>query len=358
MLEDDTQVKNKMLIKVPSSIDESLLSLLFVPGDFSLWTEDPSTDNSDAFTQYYKQIFGNRKQANVTNSDIESAVVVSDARCYVQGSSTQAAPRNYCVKIVFKQTSRAKVAAALTMVTNPSNSPVIGVDYQPVGILAGGQILNPSDLGRELLIYPFIDDKQLPNAILAAIISENPYDVSISMESGENLQPILGPNTLNYLKISLSLGYLVTLALIVYYFKKRGMIFIVTYSAFLIMSVAAFKIANFTLDFSFVNGYIAVMMLFAMLLISALYRIRTAFKGNLTADELKEIYEKLSIRVRNITLVVLFAAFIINSSNFRGTTGMENFIYSFTTGMIVAMLSVMIVGKAFMPYLLLNKKHE
>jgi hypothetical protein len=165
----------------------------------------------------------------------------------------------------------------------------------------------------------------------------------------------MGENTLTALKISLSLSFVAVIALIIYYFRKRGVLFALTYTIYMIWSIAVFKMTNISLNFAFLTGFISASIIFVALLISAEYKIRSAYKGALTSNEMKEIYNAISIKFRNFTLSMIALNFVMD---YYGTQLSKNFIVGLAGGMIIGLFVILFAFKTLMPYLLLNKKHE
>jgi hypothetical protein len=347
----------KILIKVPEEIDDNLINLLLTPGNFSVWVQDPNTatDNVTATQNYFKQIFGDRVPIAITNDDVQSVSTVSDSRCYF---SEVTKPNNYCVQVIFTGDGQTKLAAAIRAASAAVSAPapvVVALDYSPVGVQASGQqVLNASDLGRELIIFPLTEDKYLVNSILASMIGSTPLSSSVTLESNQKFSPIMGESTIEYLKISLALGFLAVSALVLYYFKERGRLFVATFAIFLVWSIAIFKILNIALSFYMLSGFVVAVLLFMALLISAEYKIRTAYKGSLTAEEMKAIYKAVSIKLRNLTFASLVIDFLMG---YYGTTVTINFMTGFGVGMIIGLMVIILAFKALMPIMLLNTKN-
>lgn len=340
--------KYVLTVTAPQSVDQSIMDFVLMPGNLSIWVA-----NTDNTTSPYQSMFGNRVPLNIANEDIVNSQMVSDSRCYFQSSTT---PRNFCVLLTLNSRAQSELATALQ--ANPySQTPVVAaLDYYPVGVQAVGQTYNPGAIGSSLLIYPIIiPDESLPTSEMATIMGSPPLSSDITIQQIQTVDPILGKGVVDEMKISLFLGFVSANALIIYYFKRRGILFTLTSAMFLIWGIALMKVISITLSLPLLMGAVTGTALFISILISGEYKIRTAFKGNLTAEELREIYNAISAKVRNITLAMIVISFIIG---FYATTSMTNF----TTGlgiMLISSLLVTIIGfKALLPFLLLKKKHE
>jgi uncharacterized membrane protein len=112
---------------------------------------------------------------------------------------------------------------------------------------------------------------------------------------------------------------------------------------------------NISLNFGFLTGFISASIIFVSLLISAEYKIRSAYKGALTSTEMKEIYNAMSIKSRNFTLAMIALNFVMD---YYGTQLAKNFVVGLAGGIIVGLFVILFAFKTLMPYLLINKKHE
>jgi len=342
---------NKILIKAPSYLDESMLQFLMAPGNLSVWVEDTSTDNTtaDGMQDYFKQIFGDRKPLNISNKNITSVDIVSDSRCYFDDKNK---PKNYCIKITLDETGKSEFAAVLQENPNSQTPVVLAIDYNPIGVQAAGQYYNPADFGSDILIYTLSEDQKLINSILSSMISTEPLSQSVTIDKVENLKPILGEGTLNKIKIALFLGVLAVNALIIYYFKRRGIVFTLVFIMFIVWTIAILKMINAQLSLALLFGIMLAALVFISILISAEYKIRTAYKGTLTADELKEIYSGISTRVRNLTLALVVTDFVVG---YYATSSIISFSTGLGAAMITALLVIILGFKALLPFLLLKK---
>lgn len=351
----DNSQNNKIVIKAPSTITEDTMNLLLRPGNFSVWVEDPNaTDEVEegSMESLIRQIFGKRFQLGIINSDVTSIGLVSDSRCYFGDPS---APSNYCILIKFNEVAQNELATALTALTMPDpQTPVmVALDYSPVGVMATGQTFyNATSVGSELLVYTGLDDP-LYNNILASMISSQPLNASVSVESVKDLGPIMGADALLKIKIALALSVIAANALIIYYFKRRGVVFTLSFALFLIWSIALMKLTNMTLSFGLISGFVVASLLYISVLISSEYNIRTAFKGHLTVDELDQIYSGITSKVRNITFAVVAIDFV---AGYYATALVITFMTGLGVGMIGALLVTITIFKAILPFLLLSKK--
>ena len=115
------------------------------------------------------------------------------------------------------------------------------------------------------------------------------------------------------------------------------------------------KMTNMALSFPLVGGFAIASLLYISILIGTEYKIRTAFKGSLTADELKEIYSGITNKIRNLTFVIVIIDFV---AGYYATSLMINFMTGMGIAMIGALLVTITIFKAILPFLLLSKKHE
>ena len=298
-----------LLLKLPEKINESFLNLLITPANLMFWVEDSEMAGKVSEEEAQQNILAGRKMSNLTNSDIESVSVVSDARCYFNDA---AAPRNFCIKVIFKPESKTEFLEALYASPTGQTPLLLVIDGVPIAVQAMGQFYSGVTPDRELLLYPGITDEWVATAVLAAIVSDTPIESSVSLTSVNTVEPLLGLNTLSYLKLSLISAVFAVCLLLAVYFRKRSLLAIAGLLLFLIYDIALMKVFNLVLDLPLIAGFLASLLLFLSFIIYMLYRIRTASKSGLEAEELESALEVVSKHYRNLTLIVVIGAFIIS----------------------------------------------
>lgn len=357
VINDNAQKINEIAVKAPGTVDQSMMQTLLSPANFSVWVQDPTlTDNSittGSFESYLKQVFnGNYKMLNISNLDVTSSTVISDSRCYYQDATK---PSNYCIDVIFDANAKTELGNAIRADAVPTAPIVLVLDYTPIGVKATGQVYtDASSLGSELLVYTGINDS-LNNEIYASMIGSTPLNYNVQVDNIQTLSPTMGADTLLKIKIAMILSVMAANALMIYYFRRRGVVFTLSFILFLIWSIALMKITSMTLSFALIGGFTISSLVYISILIGTEYKIRTAFKGHLTADELKEIYSGVVSRVRNLAIVVVLIDFV---AGYYATALIMNFVTGMGVALIGAMLVTITIFNAILPFLLLNKKHE
>ncbi len=300
----------KLLLKLPDKINEDFLSLLLTRGEMSIWIEDSETSSTITDEQRQENPLAGRKPSALTNEDIERVDIVSDAKCYFNDANT---PRNFCLKLTFKPEAKSDFLDALY--ASPSgNMPLIMlVDGTPLAVQAMGQFYSGVTPDRELLIYPALTtDTWISTAVMSGIINYLPLEQSVSLGSINNLEPLLGINTLTNLKLSLSASIIAVIILLYIYFRKRSYLIISSLILFVIYDIAFMKMFNLVLDLPLVGGFLVSLIVFLSFMIYLIYRIRTLSKGNLLKEEVESSYEQLKYHYRDITLAVVIGAFLVS----------------------------------------------
>ena len=301
--------KNEILLKFPEGISKDLLQVMITPGQLAFWVDNSqNADPNETAEQKAQKPYGERTPSLLTNKDIQSVTVVSDARCFFNDSTK---PRNFCLNVTFKDASHNKFLQALY--ANPTAKlPILAViDGAPIAVQTGGQVFNKSNAGNELLLYPVVDDSWLATSVLASIVNDRPLNYSVTMDSTNTLAPTLGENTLAYLKMSLITVVLAANILMLVYFHKRGWFAVIATGIFLIWSIAFMKIFNLILDLPLIIGFMGSYLLFTTFLVYLLYRVRTASQASLHEDELEEVYTVTKNYYRNLVIFIVVIAFIL-----------------------------------------------
>jgi hypothetical protein len=276
----------------------------------SIWIEDSETSSTITDEQRQENPLAGRKPSALTNEDIERVDIVSDAKCYFNDANT---PRNFCLKLTFKPEAKSDFLDALY--ASPSgNMPLIMlVDGTPLAVQAMGQFYSGVTPDRELLIYPALTtDTWISTAVMSGIINYLPLEQSVSLGSINNLEPLLGINTLTNLKLSLSASIIAVIILLYIYFRKRSYLIISSLILFVIYDIAFMKMFNLVLDLPLVGGFLVSLIVFLSFMIYLIYRIRTLSKGNLLKEEVESSYEQLKYHYRDITLAVVIGAFLVS----------------------------------------------
>ena len=342
----------KIILKFPNNLSENLMQVITTPGNISFYTDDSQnqkTDTTDPNATKDKP-FGDRIITKLSNSDIESVKVVSDARCYFNDIN---APRNYCLAIQFKASSDTLFKNALYSNPTPKLPLLMVIDESPIAVQTGGQIFNPTRPGRELLVYPVVDDNWLATSILGSLMNTTPLTTYIEKEQINDLQPLLQEDIINVVKISLLVGFVICDVLLIIYFRKKALFAIVVSTIFLITNIAVLKIFNLILDLPLIFGFILAYALFMAFVIGLLYRIRTASKSGLIEEELFISKEAIKFEYRNITLVVVLISFVMN---IFGTIFSVSLFTGFTFGLLLGLVIVYNAFSIVLPIIFLKSK--
>ena len=342
----------KIILKFPNNINQDLMQVLITPGNISFYADDSlnQTDNASDPNSTQNKPYGNRIITSLTNTDIESVKVVSDARCYFNDINT---PRNYCLAIQFNQGSAKTFQSALYNNPTPRIPLLVVIDGAPVGVQTGGQIFNPTTPGRELLVYPVVDDTWFSTSIIGSLMNTTPLTSVISQEQINDLKPLLQENILTTVKVSLLVAFTLGDILILIYFRKKGSVAVIASVIFLIINIAFMKIFNLILDLPLIFGFMLSYSLFMSLIIGFLFRIRTASKSGLVEDEIMSNFDNLRFEYRNLALIIILVSFVMSVF---GTIFSVSLYTGFTFGVILGFVIIYYAFPIVLPIIFLNSK--
>lgn len=349
-LVNDANNEYKLVIKYPNNIDENLLKVIVTPGEISFYADDSL--NTGALTAEQKQNlpYGERAVTNLTNADIEAVRVMSDSRCYFSDPTT---PRNYCLNIIFKESSKTKFINALYKNPTPKVPLLVVIDGAPVAVQTGGQIFNPSNPGRELLAFPVVDDTLTSTSVLASLMNSTPITAYVEQEKIDTISPLIREDILTLVKISLLSAVIISSALIIFYFRKRSILAILASITFVITNIAVMKMFNLILDIPLIIGFILAYTLFMVFVINLLYKYRTLSKGSLLADEVIVNFENHRTEYRNVTLLITAVAFVMT---FFGTVFAISLFTSFAFGIILGLSIMYVAFPVLLPLIFLKSQ--
>lgn len=337
----------KLVLKYPDNIDPNLMQVIITPGYIQFYADNSLnvTDNSMDDSAY-----GNRIAANLSNDDIASVKLVSDARCYFNDSTT---PRNYCLAINFKSTSYDAFKAALYNNPTPTLPLLVVIDGAPIAVQTGGQIFNASSPGTELLVYPVVDDTITATSVLGSLMNSQPISSSISQDNVDKISPLLNENILLILKISLLCAVVISDVLLMFYFRKKGLFAVAASSVFIVTNIAVMKMFNLILDIPLVIGFILAYVLFMVVVMNLIYKLRTASKGALMEDELATHFDNHKKEYRNITLLIVAISLVMS---YLGTVFSISLFTSFAFGILLGFTIFYVAFPVLLPLIFLKSK--
>lgn len=298
-----------LILKLSEKISQDYLSILISPADISFWVEDTETSASVTEEEAQNNPLAGRKPSALTNEDIESVSVISDSTCYVNDPN---APRNYCLKIIFKEASKNEFVAALYQSSSGQYPMLMVLDGYPIAIQSMGQFYSGVTPDRELVIYPGIIDTWLANSVLGAIMSDQPIDKTLSVVNTNTVEASLGANAMINIKIASTLSLVAVIGLLAFYFRRRSPIAILSILIYGVTVVAMMKVFNLILDLSTIMGAVAGFTLFLSFVVYLLYRIRTASKSGLVASEIETEFVFIKNAYRNLTIAFIITTFIVS----------------------------------------------
>ena len=341
----------KIIIKYPNNIDENLLQVLITPGNISFYADDSlNTKPNETEEEKQQKPYGERAITNLTNNDIEAVNVISDARCYFNDITK---PRNYCLMIVFKDESKTKFINALYKNPTPKVPLLAVIDGAPVAVQTGGQIFNPTSPGRELLVYPVVDDTLTATSVLGSLMNSIPIETSVEQEKIDSISPLIQEDIMTLVKVSLMSAVIISYGLLLFYFRKRGVFAIVASIVFLITDIAMMKMFNLILDIPLIIGFLLAYSLFMVFVINLIFKYRTLSKGTLLADELTVNFENHRTEYRNVTLLITAVAFVMT---FFGTVFAISLFTSFAFGVILGLTIMYIAFPVLLPLIFLKSQ--
>jgi len=298
-----------LILKLSEKISGDYLSILISPANISFWVEDTQTSSTVTPEEAQNNPLAGRKASALTNEDIESVSVISDSTCYINDPSS---PRNYCLKIIFKEASKNEFVAALYQSTSGQYPMMMLLDGYPIAVQSMGQFYSGVTPDRELVIYPGIIDTWLANSVLGAIISDQPIEKTLTIANTNTVEASLGADAMINIKIACALSLIAVIALIVFYFRKRSTLAISSIFIYGIIVVAIMKVFNLVLDLATILGAVAGFVMFLSFVIYLLYRLRTASKSGLIASEIESEFNYIKIAYRNITIAFIITTFIVS----------------------------------------------
>lgn len=291
-------------IKVPVQEDQASLELLTSRGELSVWIDDPTAeiDTKDATTN----VFAGRIESGLTNEDVASVGVVSDARIYLYSPET---PSNYGLKVVFNEGAAQKfVNAVLSSTSKPM---IYAIDGVPLGVQAPGQVFNPANIGTEALVATLSNDTYYANSIIGALLSSPAIDFPLTLSDISTVSPVYGEQSLSLLKVAPLVSVVIVLSVIVFYFRKRSAFMVVSFAAFIVWAIALMKMFNVSLSLATYAGFMASAASLLVFLALLGYRIRTEFQSGLTSEELKEAYTRSFANFLTFTVASLLISVIM-----------------------------------------------
>ena len=340
----------KLVIKYPNNIDENLLKIIVTPGEISFYADDSLNTGSLTAEQKQNLPYGERAITNLSNSDIEAIKVMSDSRCYFSDPKT---PRNYCLNIIFKDSSKTKFINALYKNPTPKVPLLVVIDGAPVAVQTGGQIFNASNPGNELLAYPVVDDTLASTSVLASLMNSTPITEYVEQEKIDTISPLIQENILTLVNLSLLSAVFISSALLVFYFRKRGVLAILASATFIVSNIAVMKMFNMILDIPLVIGFILAYSLFMVFVVNLLYKYRTLSKSALVSDEIVSNFEIHRTEYRNVTLMITAVAFVMT---FFGTVFAISLFTSFAFGIILGLSIMYIAFPVLLPLIFLKSQ--
>jgi hypothetical protein len=339
-----------LLLKLPEKIDENLLSILISPGQSVFWVEDTSITEEIPEEIAQQDPLAGRKATDLNNEDIASVTIVSDARCYFNDPS---APKNFCLKILFKPDSKSEFIEALYASPTGQVPLLLLVDNFPVAVQAQGQFYSGVTPDRELLLYTVVADTWLANAVLGSIVSDSSLDRNVSLTSINTIDPLLGINTLSNLKMAIFSALIAISVLLYIYFRKRSGFAILAIIIFLIYDIAFMKIFNLVIDLPLIAGFLASFLIYLMFIIYLLYKVRSASSKGLDHIELESAYETVKGYYRNLALVVIIGAFIVS---ILAPIFVINFYNGLGFGIIIGLVLIYLPIKQLLSVIFLRKE--
>lgn len=348
-----------IIAKFPSGMTNDKLQIMTTPGSITIWQDDSANANPNATAaEQAQKPFGDRKLSELTNDDIESVNVISDANlCIFNDPKT---PRNYCLSVIFKPEARTKFQQALFATPNAKYPLLLVIDGAPVAVQSYGQKFNQTDPGRELDLYPVVEDSYDVTAILASIINDKPFYVDPSTQASNatlttfnTLTPTLGANTLQNLKISLLAVFVVANVLLVVYFRKRSTYAVIANVLLAIWTTAALKIFGVVLDLGLIAGGLAGFLLFNTYISYFLYQIRSASTRSLTEDEVEDVYLNTKQQFFIVAVLTIIVGVIIS---IWGSQFMISMIIGFGFAILMGLLIINFVSAPIISMLFLKSK--
>lgn len=336
----------QIMIKLPAYVENDLLSLLVSRGQVNIWAEDP---NSTIKPEDIKSPFDGRKATEITNEDFAQVSVVSDSRIFLSDAGK---PNNFGLKVTFKNESFSKFVNALYSVPRETLPMMVVLDNVPIAVKASGQLFSQLNPGNELLLYTVVPDVSIYNSALAAVMQTPTIGEPISISGTADFSPALGVNALSKIKVSLLTAFVLSQVFMLIYFRKRGWFNVLSMGIFLIWSIALMKMFNVTLNMPLISGFLVALVAFSTFIIIISYRIRTKFKGNITGDELQGVYNQSNSEFRNLFILVIFFALVLN---IYGLDFMKQFATGLGFGMSAGLLMMLAGVKTLLPAIFLAK---
>ncbi len=339
----------RILTKFPEGMTNEKMQIMTTPGNVTFWVDDSLNANpNETEEEKAQKPYGDRKLSTLTNEDIESVNVVSDATTCIFNDPK--APRNYCIALTFKAT--AEFQEALFANPNAQYPILVIVDGAPVAVQSYGQQFNQADPGREMILFPIVEDTYDTTAILASILNDKPLS-NVGMTDFNTLAPLMGTTTLDNLKLSGLLVFIVSNVLLVVYFRKRSWLLVVLNILLMIWSIAVLKMFGSVLDFSLIVGVLAAYVLFNSLLSYFIYQIRSASSASLTEDEVVSIYDKTKKQYFATLILTIVMAFVVS---IWGSEFMINLYIGFGFTVILGYLVLLFPAKQLIALMFLASK--
>lgn len=375
----------KVVLKAPQSLKEEQLTQLDSRGEISFWIEQAEQiafdENGEPIDEKKNKkkdplegtAYESRVITDLNNLDIISAHVISDSRVFLTSAFLESIPdqsilpensgqiRTYGVSVTYNSSSNIALFTALSANPLGTSPMLVSIDGEPVAYQASGQDLSTFTLDKEntVLFYTLTNDTSRDNQVLAALLSSPSIDYPVELTSVEVISPILGNHISNNIKVGLGLSFVLSQALLFYYFKKsRGRFVILTNTIYLVTTIALLKVfgtisnANIPLSFALVAGVIMAIASFMAFTALMTYRIRTKSQGGLLKDEVVDEYIRTRDEYRNFVIAFVLIAFVIQS---YGTLPLDQFANGLGFGVISGLFSFLFIVKSLAVNILLKK---
>lgn len=339
-----------LILKSSEVLSKDYLSILVSPADISFWVEDTEKSATVTEEELQNNPIAARKPSALTNDDIESVSVVPGTNCYINDPNEL---RNYCISITFKEASKGEFIAALYSSSSGKFPLLMLLDGYPIAIQSMGQFYSGVTPDRELVIYPGIIDTYTANSVLAAIMTDQPFDKTLTISNTNTVEAGLGPNALLNIKIATGLSLLACIGLLVFYFRERSKLAIASVIIYGVIVVAIMKVFNLVLGLPTILGAVSGFLLFLTFIVYLLYRIRTASRSGLILSEVETEFEMLKINYRNLTIVFIITAFVVS---YFSPIFVINFYNSLGFGVIIGYFIFTNFVKILLPIFFLPKE--
>ncbi|MBN1331439.1 hypothetical protein JW978_00970 [Candidatus Dojkabacteria bacterium] len=315
-LENESILQLELTISKNLEDDEQILQLLASQGVIELWSQDPAYDPETATEEDSFSFF-----TGMIAVELNKDQIVDLSSLYSQKAG------GYGFKMTFS--SDALLPILIATQTETYRGTMLVIDGQPIATRSY-QLENTDKEDSKPVMYmsSLVGDNFAINDAVGAVFRTGELDSQFNLQAVEEVEPILGTDYMNNIKLALILMFGFLSIILIYRYNWLGIYQVLYLLVNLIWGIALMKLFGTKLSLSLVSGILLGVLFILLLNLIFIRRLDTSGKMKVLMEKIQEVREYYR-NAHFLALVVVFFASVINLfvvDQFAGAFGVLIFV--------------------------------